>query len=197
MNERPRRRKPELSAPAQSGDQPPLRTRDPFAIRPSAPRIERTPADAAPLPNRRHELFAQGIATGLPRDEAYEQAGYAGVNAYAGATQLLMRPDVNNRISTLQTLGAARAVTTIETLVGELEEARLIAKAKENPAAMVSATSEKAVLLGLRVEKRDIVARNGDPKGLTDDELALIARGSGDGAPAQESDTERPKPVVH
>lgn len=197
MNRLPRRRKPEIFAPAQTADQPPLRTRDPFAIRPSAPRIERTPTDAHALPNPRHELFAQGIAIGLPRDEAYEQAGYRGANSYAGATQLLQRPDVNNRVVTLQSAGAARTVTTIETLVGELEEARLIAKARENPAAMVSATSEKAVLLGLRVEKRDIVARNGDPKGLTDDELALIARGGGDGADKTQDDTQRPKPVVH
>jgi hypothetical protein len=197
MSIRPRRRKPELPAPAQTEDQPPLRTRDPFAIRPSAPRTERTLADAAALPNPRHELFAQGIAIGLPRDEAYERAGYSGSNPYAGATQLLVRPDVNNRISTLQSIGAKQAVTTIETLVGELEEARLIAKAKENPAAMVSATSEKAVLLGLRVEKRDIVARNGDPKGLTDDELALIARGGGDGADKTASDPKRSKPMVH
>lgn len=197
MNERPRRRKPEISAPAQSAEQPPLRTRDPFAIRPSAPRTERSLADAAALPNPRHELFAQGIAIGLPRDEAYERAGYAGSNAYAGASQLLTRPDVNGRVVTLQSLGAKQTVTTIETLVGELEEARLIAKARENPAAMVSATSEKAVLLGLRVEKRDIVARNGDPKGLTDDELANIARSGGDGTVAPASDTKRSKPVVH
>ena len=196
MNDRPRRRKPVISAPAQSAEQPPLRTRDPFAIHPSAPRIERTPADAATLPNPRHELFAQGIAIGLPRAEAYERAGYLG-DAYAGASQLLQRPDVNNRIVTLQSIGARQTVTTIETLVGELEEARLIAKARENPAAMVSATSEKAVLLGLRVEKRDIVARNGDPKGLTDDELALIARGGGDGADKTTVDPQRPKPVVH
>lgn len=174
-----------------------MRTRDPFAIRPSTPRIERSLADAAALPNPRHELFAQGVAIGLPRDEAYERAGYTGANAYAGASQLLTRPDVNNRIVTLQSIGAAQTVTTIETLVGELEEARLIAKAKENPAAMVSATSEKAVLLGLRVEKRDIVARNGDPKGLTDDELALIARGGGDGADKTASDPKRSKSMVH
>ncbi len=174
-----------------------MRTRDPFAIRPSAPRTERTLADAAALPNPRHELFAQGIAIGLPRDEAYERAGYTGSNPYAGASQLLTRPDVNGRIVTLQSIGAAQTVTTIETLVGELEEARLIAKAKENPAAMVSATSEKAVLLGLRVEKRDIVARNGDPKGLTDDELALIARCGGDGADKTAGDPKRSKPMVH
>lgn len=197
MKERPKRLKPGVTASAQPGENPPARTRDPFAIRPSAPRIERTPSDGAPLPNSRHELFAQGVAIGLPRDEAYERAGYTGSNAYAGATQLLQRPDVNGRIVTLQSLGAERALVTVETLVGELEEARLLAKAKDNPAAMISAISEKAVLLGLRVEKRDIVARNGDPKGLTDDELALIARGRSDGAATPASDTERPKPVVH
>lgn len=197
MNERSRRRKPENSAPAQPTETPHLRTRDPFAIRPSAPRVERTLADAAALPNPRQELFAQAIAAGVERAEAYDRAGYGGASSYAGATQLLSRAEVLNRIATLQGKAAARAVTTIETLVDELEDARLLARAHDQPAAMVAATKEKAVLLGLRVEKRDTVYREGDPKGLTDDELATIARGRGDGAPAPTSDPQRPKPLVH
>lgn len=197
MNERPRRRKPEISAPAQTAETPPLRTRDPFAIRPSAPRIERTLADAAPLPNARHEMFAQAIAAGTERAEAYDLAGYGGASSYAGATALLARPDVANRIVTLQGRAAERTVVTIETLVDELEAARLLAAAHDQPAAMVAATKEKAVLLGLRVEKRDITTREGDPSGFTDDELAAIARGRGDGASAPASDPQRLKPVVH
>lgn len=197
MIERSRRPKPVSTASAQTDETPPLRTRDPFAIRPSAPRVERTLADAAPLPNPRQELFAQAIAAGTERAEAYDRAGYAGANSYAGATQLLSRAEVLNRIATLQGKAAVRTVTTIETLVDELEDARLLARAHDQPAAMVAATKEKAVLLGLRVEKRDTTYRDGDPKGLSDDELAAIARGRGDGASAPESDTERPKPVVH
>ncbi len=197
MKDRPRRRKPEFTAPAQTADEPPMRTREPFAIRPPRPRTERTLADAAPLPNPRHELFAQQIAAGVDRANAYDAAGYDSANSYAGGSQLLSRMDIAARITTLQGKAAERAVVTVETLVDELEEARILAKTESQPAAMVAATKEKAVLLGLRIEKRDITARNGDPKGMTDDELALIARGGGERATQTEEDTEQSRPVVH
>lgn len=197
MIERLKRRKPESSAPAEQAEIPPVRTRDPFAIRPTASRIEQTLAHAAALANPRHELFAHAIVAGIDRVTAYERAGYDGVNSYAGGTALLARVEIALRIATLQGKAAERAVVTVETLVDELEEARVLAKAHDQPTAMVAATKEKAVLLGLRVEKRDITTREGDPRGLTDDELARIARTGGDGAAAPEGDQEEPARVVH
>lgn len=197
LTNRHKRRNPQETAPAQPAETPPRRTRDPFAIAPARPRVERTGADATPLPNPRHELFAQAIAAGSERSDAYDAAGYGSSNSYRGATQLLARADVSNRIMTLQGRAAERVAVTIETLVDELEDARLLAKAHDQPASMVAATREKAVLLGLRIEKRDVSVREGDPKGLTDDELADIARGRSDGTAAAKGDPAKPSRLVH
>lgn len=197
MHIRPRRRKPMGTAPVQSADDPPLRTRSPFAIGPTPGNVEPPSLTSPPLSNPRHELFAQAIVSGMDRAAAYAHAGYDNMAAYSGATQLLSRVDVANRITQLQRRSAERAAVTVETLVDELEEARISAKALDQPAAMVAATKEKAVLLGLRVEKSDITKRDGDPKGLTDDELAAIARKGRDGADPATGDPDGPAPMVH
>lgn len=53
------------------------------------------------LTNHRHELFAQGIAKGLPASQAYIQAGYKarGNAAESSASKLLRNPKVSQRIA--------------------------------------------------------------------------------------------------
>ena len=58
------------------------------------------------LPNHKHERFAQLIAKGWKKYEAYEEVGYAGGNRSA-ATRLAQRPDVAARIVELQATNAA------------------------------------------------------------------------------------------
>lgn len=191
MKTRTRRLKPGQRA---HGENPPARLRDPYSIM-TKPAVDRS---EWPLSNPRRELFAQNIAKGMNRADAYLDAGYRLSGGTRGAMHAMIHdPEVEARIVALQKRAAAKAVVTMETLVAELEEARELAKEGGQAAAMVSATKEKGILLGLRVERKDLTVRPGDPKGLTDDELAAIARAGGDGDAAAPGDTERPKPLVH
>lgn len=59
---------------------------------------------ATPLPNRRHEVFANQIARGKALLEAYSVAGYVvnGPENKANASRVLNRPDVQGRIAWFQ-----------------------------------------------------------------------------------------------
>lgn len=194
---RPRPRPSE--APPAAEEKPARREKHPFALTPQ-PRVETMdkPLFAhLPLPNIRHERFVQELAIGTPKAEAYLRAGYDTETPGATANALLRQDDVAARLAHLQAKAADLSSITVADLVRELEDARLSAKALGQTAAMVSATKEKAVLLGLRVEKRDITTQAGDPKGMSDDELARIAKSGSDGADTPPGDTSGPKPVVH
>lgn len=64
---------------------------------------------------------------------------------------------------------------TVDTLVGELEEARQVAKNTEVPSAMVAATMGKGKLLGLIVDKNEHTGKDGaaiETKAMGDTEFA-------------------------
>lgn len=103
------------------------------------------------LSNPRHERFAQELAKGKTADEAYVTAGYAQNDG--NATRLKGNERVQNRVAELQDRGAMRAEVTLESLLAEAEEARLLAMRIEQPAAAIAAIKEKGVLSGKRVEK--------------------------------------------
>ena len=192
---RPRRKRPPVApAPEETA----RRERKPFALAADAPPKRETSTDPVsmhlPIANNRHEMFAQAIARGESVGRAAQSAG---LSATTGSNLLAGDDNVLSRIHWLQQRAAEKSVVTLETLIEELDEARTLAKFIEQPTAMVAATKEKAILLGLRVEKRDTTTRSGDPKGLTDDELAAIARQGGAGADTPPGDPQRPKPVVH
>lgn len=190
MKTRTRRLKPGQPA---YGENPPARPRDPYSIK-TTPAVDMS---EWPLTNPQHEMFAQLVAKGMPKSDAVLEAGYRASRGPQAASRLMGDDNIAARIAKLQKRAAERAVVTMETLIVELEEARDIARQGGQAAAMVSATKEKGILLGLRVEKRDMTVRAGDPKGMTDDELAAIARAGGDGNVAPSGDTEEPKPMVH
>lgn len=124
------------------------------------------------LDNPRHERFAQELAKGKSASEAYVAAGYG--ESRSAASRLSTNVNVQARLAELQERSAKKTEVTLETLTAELDEAREIAIKLGQPSAMVAATREKAVLLGMRVEKRESTHKT-DPKAMTDDELALIA----------------------
>lgn len=162
------------------------------------PKTETKPrANYEPLRNPRHETFAQMLALGRTPAQAYQIAGYRAGDPASSASALRLQEDIAGRVLGLQRTVAERTVVTMETLIDELDEARLLARDVAQPGAMVSATKEKAILLGLRVEKRDMTTRSGDPKGMTDDELAAIARAGGNGDAATPGDPKRPQRLVH
>lgn len=131
------------------------------------------------LKNARHEAFAQGLAKGLSAAEAYTKAGYQGDRT--AASRLSTNVNVQKRVEELKSKVAKKTEITIESLAGELEEARTIAIAEKQTSAAVSATMGKAKLFGLGVEKRhvsgtiqviNITAKQ--LEALTDDELVKL-----------------------
>ena len=82
---------------------------------------------------------------------------------------------ISTRIKELKSGHVKRHELTIDDLVKQLEEARQVALALENPqcSAAISATMGTAKLLGLVVDKTDIKLTNA--KELTNEQLAAIA----------------------
>lgn len=120
------------------------------------------------LANPRHERFARCIVAGLTGERysqgrAYVAAGYnakdagkAGGSAEVAASRLLKKVQpILARVSELQAEAAKAARVTVESIVGELEEARAIAAKVEQPSAMVAASAAKAKVLGLTVERHE------------------------------------------
>ncbi|MDM9643871.1 hypothetical protein [Rhizobium sp. S163] len=131
------------------------------------------------LKNAGHEAFAQAVASGKNAAEAYKAAGFKPHRQ--NAARLMTIDDVVSRVKELQTKAVKKAEITIDSLAGELEEARAIALAEKQTSAAVSATMGKAKLFGLGSETRKIsgtlqivtiTAKQLDA--LTDDELASL-----------------------
>ena len=105
------------------------------------------------LSNPKHELFAQSLATGKTQEQSYIAAGYSAKTARQGSTNLFTNPNISKRVQELQGHAAIKAEIEIEDILLELEHARLLAKDRQNPSAMISATMGKAKLLGLITDK--------------------------------------------
>lgn len=71
-----------------------------------------------PLPNIRHERFAQGLAEGLTADAAYEAAGYKANRG--NAARLNADESIKARVAHILGKGAERAEITIEKVLREL-----------------------------------------------------------------------------
>jgi hypothetical protein len=74
------------------------------------------------------------------------------------------------RLAELPSRAACRAVVSVESLIAEAEEARVLVMKNGQIGAAVSAISAKAKLAGLWVEKRENLNRI-DPDHLTDVQL--------------------------
>jgi hypothetical protein len=77
--------------------------------------------------------------------------------------------------SAAQIKAPCRMDMKLETLIAKAEEALAIALQNQQASAAIAAIKEIGVLTGLRVEKRETM--RGDASDLSDDELAIIARG--------------------
>jgi hypothetical protein len=85
--------------------------------------------------------------------------------------------NIRARIAELQAAGAEKAVLTVESLIVETEEARVLAMVLKQPGAAVSAIIAKAKLAGKWVEKRETENTFRSVEQLTDAELEAIASG--------------------
>jgi phage terminase small subunit len=90
--------------------------------RPATPPTSRTPG--TPLKDPRQEAFCQGVAKGLHKYEAYQQAGYKGGRVAAKNFPHSKRPNVRkhiqDRIDELIAEAAGKAQITIDKVVSEL-----------------------------------------------------------------------------
>ncbi|MBN9074324.1 MAG: terminase [Rhizobiales bacterium] len=154
------------------------------------------------LPNPRHEAFAQALAKGKTADEAYALAGY---KPHRGnASRLSANESVKDRVAELQAKVAKKVEVTVESLAGELEEARALALTEKQSSAAVQATMGKAKLFGFLIERHRHSGPNGGAiptidvtklKGISDQELELLERalvqiGIVDGDPSREGGEE-------
>ena len=110
----------------------------------------------------KQEGFVDGIAKGDTQSDAY-RAAYNTKNMtdkqiWEEASKLAASPKVSQRLFLLREGAVERNLVTIESLTKELEEARNMADALKNPAAMTGAIMGKAKLNGLLVEKVKVEA---------------------------------------
>jgi phage terminase small subunit len=101
----------------------------------------------------KQEAFCQKYIETGNASEAYRQA-YAAENmkpetVAKRASELLVNGAIAGRLAELREAVAKRHAVTVSSLMVELEEARQVAKGREQAAAMVSATLGKAKLAGL------------------------------------------------
>lgn len=81
--------------------------------------------------------------------QAYETEDMKSETVHRKAKELMDNGKITARIEELKAEHSERHKLTVDDLLKELEEARLLAKEKENPNAMTQATMGKAKLLGL------------------------------------------------
>lgn len=101
----------------------------------------------------KQEAFCQRYLESGNASEAYRQCYSAGKakpeTINRSAKELLDNPKIAARLEELRGVALAAHGVTIASLVAELEEARQVAKARAQGAAMVQATMGKAKLAGL------------------------------------------------
>lgn len=90
--------------------------------------------------------------------QAYEAEGMKPETINRKAKELLDNGKITARIEELKAEHAERHKLTVDDLLRELEEARELAKAKENPNAMTQATMGKAKILGLDKQIHEVKA---------------------------------------
>jgi len=111
----------------------------------------------------KQEAFAAAFIETSNASEAYRTAYDVGEDTkpesiWVNASKLLSDAKVAQRVAELQQEHRERHAVTVDKLTDELEEARTVAKAEGQGAAMTSATMGKAKLHGLLVDKNEIKA---------------------------------------
>lgn len=153
------------------------------------------------LSNPEHEAAAQHLARKQILDEArleelrlmpdsspQEQAAAIGgldpngSSFRANARKFCNRPAFKARVHEIQSVGAALAGVTVESLIVETDRALEGALKDREWSAANGCIQTKAKLAGLWRDKRDVDVTVRDANTLTDDELARIAAGGSAGA---------------
>lgn len=124
------------------------------------------------LPNHKHELFAQGLASGLSAAAAYQAAGYKANRG--NATRMKADESIMKRVAELQKMAQTRALLTLGEHMGELQTLRELAKQNGQISAATTAEVKRGELMGYYVERRESTNTNYNisDKPLTQDEWA-------------------------
>jgi phage terminase small subunit len=117
-----------------------------------------------PIPNTRHEQFAQALAKGKTADEAYSLAGFKPNRG--NATRLKANESIIARVAELQGRAAERTVITTASITERL--LKIAAKAETStdaPMLSVARASlmDAAKLNGLIIDKSEIAGKDGGP----------------------------------
>ncbi len=107
-----------------------------------------------PLPNPRHERFAQALFKGQTADAAYEIAGYKPNDG--NRIRLKGNERVKARLAGLQAAAAKACEVTVQNLLNELEAARARADRLEQLSAAVKTIDLKAKVSGLLVQRVEV-----------------------------------------
>lgn len=117
------------------------------------------------LDRPKQENFAQYFVETGNASEAYRKAykadGMKPETVHRKAKELMDNGKITARIEELQAEHAQRHRLTVDDLLDELEEAREMAKSKEQASAMATATMGKAKLLGLDKQTVEVKASGG------------------------------------
>lgn len=134
-------------------------------------------AGAKPLKDSREEAYARELVTGKSQLAAYEAAGYS--PDWGNAARAFGRKRVRDRVTYLRERAADKAAVKVGHIAHQYDEDREFAREHGNAGAAVSATTGKAKVLGLLVEKK--VSFNKSIDDLTKDEIrGLLGEDVGD-----------------
>src|SRR4029453_5113179 len=122
------------------------------------------------LKNIRHEKFVREyLKSDFNGAEAYRRVypQRKPLEARFSASRLLTSGNVKRRLAEVQMALLKKADITVDRILNEYEEARLLAVEQGKPEAMLSASEKKAKLVGLLVDRRE-VGNAGEFEQLTD-----------------------------
>ena len=106
------------------------------------------------LANPRHERFAQALFEGGTADAAYLKAGFKANRG--NASRLKANENILARLAELQAAAAKASEVTVQSLLGELETARVRADNAEQFSASVRAIEAKARVSGLLTQRIEV-----------------------------------------
>jgi hypothetical protein len=125
------------------------------------------------LRNPRYELYAQGVASGLSRFEAYQKAGFKGKSC----SSIDRRPEVQHRIKEILDSAASRAELSRKDILDRIfEDWQLARKLGQMAAALKAGELMGKEMHRMFVERKE-VGGPGDFDNKTEDELReMIAK---------------------
>ena len=100
--------------------------------------------------------FCTFIAAGRSEEEAYTAAGYHHLKNPPPLEEVWQLPKLRTLVNQLKAIRGIALDVTTDSLIAEIEEVRLTAKALAQPKIQLQATMAKAELLGMLVDHKEV-----------------------------------------